>query len=442
MRRLNSLPLDDDIVDQIFTFCPDFTTLNSLNLVCKDLYGVFLAHPKSINAAVARNLTGPESFPEALRYLRYNFDQDDDDSNDVVPIETSPLTALEKIQLGKNADVVRKLEDLFSQWYKDGKSTTSVLTPEESFRFRRAMYRILIYSSRFGALEYDEDEAIEISDEPPTMAKIFTQRHRMLSKYPTPHLREIHTVVKFLKQAADWVRPEIETQHDDPEQTTDICVAAGPALILAAYEARGMEVMEDACEMVDSFADIPFFAGFFSNPLSRIWTARGVPAPPEGAQHLGSILEVVPDGLDTCRGCTASPVSRLWTSTTWYHFIVDTPTLLPGKLHLNRTETDVLHALLHHPHDPHTPTTDVLVREIFRDVPLRPEFTGWTAEDRLCGDCLRRLLDEHTWMWLRDRRVADGWVPPEDCWYGYDCTTQYKNAHHATTKNHLCEPTK
>ncbi|KAJ7189283.1 hypothetical protein C8R46DRAFT_1206364 [Mycena filopes] len=434
MRSLNSLPLDDDILDQIFLFCPDFDTLNALQLTSKALRRVFLAHPISIHAAVARNLTGP-AFPEALRYLRVGLVDPEDDANSDVPLVATMRRSF------------AKLEDIFSQWYKDRKSATSVLTSEESFRFRRALYRIMLYSTRSSALAYSEDEALDMGDDSETMAKIVGDRLKMLSEYATADLREIHTVVVFLKQAVDWVRQDVENPHgyDDEEQVPDICLAAGPTLILATYEARDMDVMEDACPMVDSFGDIPLFVGFFSHPLAYIWESRNVAAPPDSAEHLASILEVVPQGLDKCSQCTNSR-TRLWTSATWHHLLVDTPTLLPGKLPLNRHETNLLHKILH-PHDPHVPTTDVLVAEIFRDVRLRPGFEGWTAEDALCGACLRKLLDAHTYLWLRGRRVQD---EPRgdrvdgkhvDCCYGYDCRTQYKDADHARTTNHLCEPT-
>ncbi|KAJ7189243.1 hypothetical protein C8R46DRAFT_36541 [Mycena filopes] len=444
MRSLNSLPLDDDILDQIFLFCPDFDTLNALQLTAKALRRVFLAHPISIHAAVAHNLTGP-AFPEALRYLCVGLvDPEDDPNSDVPLVATSPLTAGERFQLAQNATVVRKLENLFSQWYKDRKLASSVLTPGESFRFRRAMYRIMLYSTRFSALAYSEDEAFDMADDSETMTKIVGDRLKMLSEYATADLREIHTVVVFLKQAVDWVRQDVENPHgyDDKEQVPDICLAAGAALILATYEARDMDVMENACPMVDSFGDIPLFVGFFSHPLEHIWESRNVAAPPDNAEHLASILEVVPPSLDTCSRCTNSR-TRLWTSATWHHLLVDTPTLLPGKLPLNRHETDLLHRILH-PHDPHVPTTDVLVAEIFRDVPLRPGFEGWTAQDALCGACLHKLLGAHTYLWLRGRRAQD---EPRvdgsdvDCCYGYDCRTQYKDAEHARTTNHLCEPT-
>jgi hypothetical protein len=46
MRALSALPVDDDIVDRIMTFCPTFGTLQSMILVSKAFHSVFQTHPK------------------------------------------------------------------------------------------------------------------------------------------------------------------------------------------------------------------------------------------------------------------------------------------------------------------------------------------------------------------------------------------------------------
>ncbi|KAJ7164402.1 hypothetical protein C8R46DRAFT_1220905 [Mycena filopes] len=60
------------------------------------------------------------------------------------------------------------------------------------------------------------------------------------------------------------------------------------------------------------------------------------------------------------------------------------------------------------------------------------------------GSRAGRLLDPHTYLWLRWRRAQnEPWVGAwdVDCCYGYDCRTQYEDADHTRTTNHLCEPT-
>lgn len=118
MRGLNSLPLDDDIVDRILTFLPDFSTLGATILASKHIYNVFKIHPNSIIRAVAYNITGP-ALPQAIRLLRYT---PPPESNAPAPVHktwletdpVSPITNLEAQSLVKNATVVAALENLFS----------------------------------------------------------------------------------------------------------------------------------------------------------------------------------------------------------------------------------------------------------------------------------------------------------------------------------------
>jgi hypothetical protein len=46
MRAQSALPLADDVVDRILTFCPTFVALQSMVLVSKAFYNVFQTHPK------------------------------------------------------------------------------------------------------------------------------------------------------------------------------------------------------------------------------------------------------------------------------------------------------------------------------------------------------------------------------------------------------------
>ncbi|KAJ6523121.1 hypothetical protein DFH09DRAFT_1372530 [Mycena vulgaris] len=259
MRAGNSLPLDD-IVDHIFTLCPNLETLDALRGVCKALHAVFSTHPNSITTAVALSqqlVTGP--------YL---------------------IGVREEALLASNAAVVHRLEAIFSRWYKD-RNSTSVLAAQETYRFRRAMHRVMMYTKRFSIC----DESLA-----------------MLSEYPAPDLRDARTDL------------------EDPDQCYDICIAAGPALVLANSERHDMNLMDELCPMYDSYEDIPLFAGFVSSPLAQIWESREAKPPPEDYTHLSSILNVVPDGLDSCQQCAMPAIlPRVWTSATWEHLNVDPP---------------------------------------------------------------------------------------------------------------------
>jgi hypothetical protein len=90
------------------------------------------------------------------------------------------------------------------------------------------MYRVMSYSARFNACACPEEVAYEISQDPATLERIRGRRLRILSKYPTEDLREIHTVARFLKQVVDWVlQDEVPSMlrlyiHFVP--SSDICV--------------------------------------------------------------------------------------------------------------------------------------------------------------------------------------------------------------------------
>ncbi|KAJ7697540.1 hypothetical protein B0H14DRAFT_2649806 [Mycena olivaceomarginata] len=93
---------------------------------------------------------------------------------------------------------------------------------------------------------------------------------------------------------------------------------------------------------------------------------------------------------------------------------------LSGNLLHNRQETDALKELLRQYEGPSAIST-AMIGGIFHDVVLRRGFRQWTADVSLCGDCLEQLLDDHTYLWLHGKKIKNGWVPPHNCWYGYDC---------------------
>ncbi|KAJ7440478.1 hypothetical protein B0H11DRAFT_2252911 [Mycena galericulata] len=101
---------------------------------------------------------------------------------------------------------------------------------------------------------------------------------------------------------------------------------------------------------------------------------------------------------------------------------------LSGNLLNNQQETDALKELLRRYEGPSAIST-AMIGGIFRDGVLRRGFRQWTADGSLCGDCLEQLLDAHSYLWLYGEKIKNGWVPPHNCWYGYDCTAQINNEH-------------
>jgi len=135
----NRLPLDDDVLDRILMLSPSFSALQSALLSSRSFYPVYLAHPRSIVRAVADNVAGPGLTSEALKVASYQTSDDgiaeNDDcyapshTTDTSDYDTSasasqvpeaesdvmtPIAPDTARKLTANAEVVRKLEDLFS----------------------------------------------------------------------------------------------------------------------------------------------------------------------------------------------------------------------------------------------------------------------------------------------------------------------------------------
>ncbi|KAJ7825568.1 hypothetical protein B0H14DRAFT_2517836 [Mycena olivaceomarginata] len=167
----------DDVVDLILTLCPTFATLQSTILVSKAFYEVFKLREKSIIWAVAYNVIGP-ALPQALRVARYPYYEDNSDAYDNTPVEdlnpaimaaTCPeepgatvITGQDTRRLLENADVISDFENIYSLTQKDRTSRTSVLTPEESLRFQRAAYRVMLYCKIFPGSRYDLDALADL----------------------------------------------------------------------------------------------------------------------------------------------------------------------------------------------------------------------------------------------------------------------------------------
>ncbi|KAK6981647.1 hypothetical protein R3P38DRAFT_3113885 [Favolaschia claudopus] len=292
MRALSALPLDDDVLDRIFTFCPTFPTLQSLIPVFKAFYTVYQTHPRSITRAVAYNIVGP-ALPQALRAIRYPYGDDEvelvereyhkedaDTMATACPEEHEPsvITAKEKMELQENARMVQSLEDVYSLTQKDRTSATSVLTPEESWRFCRAMYRIMLYCRLFSGGRYTLED-IENLEEEGGIQQIQNQRTAVLSEYPTDELLQLYAVVCFLRGILEHV-------IDDEELATNLVqlyLSLGPESILHAYENRSCDILEDLLgySILEEDGDTPLYIGYFSIPLNNVWTARNVNTPPK-----------------------------------------------------------------------------------------------------------------------------------------------------------------
>ncbi|KAJ7678652.1 hypothetical protein B0H17DRAFT_1334094 [Mycena rosella] len=472
MRALSALPLDDDIVDRVMTFCPSFSCLQATILVSKAFYRVFQTHPKAITRAVAYNIVGP-GLPQALRVLRYPpYNGPDADAIEMAEAcreehGASVITAEEKQKLRENAEIVGKLEDIYSLTTKDRTSKRSVLTSEESWRFRRAAYRIMLYCSVFPGNRYEFDEIEALDDQ--QIEKIRGQRTAMLNRYQTDELLELFSVVKFIQGILSSV------VDDDQSNMVDILLSTGPEGAVLAWEERSYDALEMDLlgdGLLHDDEDNKLFAGYFTLTFENIWTRRNLKPPKEEDPASKWVLDEVIGANDTCSQCAAPGGLQLLTSANWDRFPVSPTACLKNKLksnasiigpfaqataHLANLPSHSLFLGIHNAVN--QAALGAWITEIF-DVRRAPGFEvadGWDVGASYCAACLSRFLEEHVWVWFLEERVkstclcvsasmltvpAAGWVPPEDCWYGYNCNTQTHKAAHQTGKNHLCVPTR
>ncbi|KAJ7841926.1 hypothetical protein B0H14DRAFT_3693301 [Mycena olivaceomarginata] len=414
----HGLPLDDDIVDRIMTFCSTFGTLKSTILVSKAFYRVFQTRPKSITRAVAYNIFGP-ALPQALRVVRYPYHDYTSPSDD--PMNRKSCRRTRKLLLA--------LEDVYSVINKDRTSMASILTSDESWRFRRAMYRIMLYCNQFpgsGFIQYD-DESIE---------DIRKQRTAVLSEYSTNELLQLHSAVKFLR------RIFFKLSGID-SILIDALLSTGPSGALRGWEARTYGVLEDDIdfELFENDEENPLFVGYLSLPLENIWTACNITPPKEDEPVSKWILDQINGANDTCSQCSHPGGLNLYTEANWQRFPVFLTNLLKGKLRRNPTIAQPFFAATSH-----LVNADALgpvIGDLFAlTAHTAPALDGWERTGSYCFACLTKFLEEHLWVWWLEERVMSGWTPPEDCWYGWNCRTQTHKQSHADTKNHLCAPIK
>ncbi|KAJ7791634.1 hypothetical protein B0H14DRAFT_2934859 [Mycena olivaceomarginata] len=264
MCALSAFPLDDDIVAHIMTFCSTFGSLHSATLVCHTFHRVFSAHPKSITYAVAYNIVGP-ALPQALRLLR--------------PAAIDPIIlATNCPEEHDTASLITAKEKSSSNstlsWFKDRNSQTSVLNWEESHRFRRSMYRIMLYCELFNGSRWNLDE-IDILDEE-IFNRIWSQRTAVLDTYPLDEILEIYSSVHFLRGMIEKLMVNELMQTEDEDLYLEILLSAGPDGVWEAWEASDYNVLAQYLGFGDDMlvADNKLFSGYFLHAFKGVWANR------------------------------------------------------------------------------------------------------------------------------------------------------------------------
>ncbi|KAJ7450360.1 hypothetical protein FB451DRAFT_722014 [Mycena latifolia] len=445
------LDLPTDILDRILQCSPTFKTLYAAIRVSKVWYQVFETHPKSIVHAVTENDVGP-ALPEAMALLRYSAaskqcgdpdlgDEDaDDDEQESSGKSNCEMGRKEYALLRKNAAVVKDLEVAFSMRYRDKLDRTSQLTWAESWRFARAMYRIMLYCAVFRMYD-DEDGVRELENQHDV---IEAQRFAMLDAFSTEELVELNAALVFLGDIADEATGKAGNYFDDdddddddddvPEGVREWFLSAGPAAILKAHQYKEADVLVERIGYTVWLAG-PFMllSGYFATPLHMIWDSRGIAAPVESdVEQNNPLLDAPVIRSVPCDRCAHVCSSKLWHEHNWDALHLEPRVLLKGKLADNFTEIEYLDAA--------KPSKNIpkLISDIY--TLATEDFKDWKKSESLCGGCLTKFLSAHLHLWLFEYKVKDGWDAPEDCWYGYECRTQTSVTLHALTKNHLCKP--
>ncbi|KAJ7596041.1 hypothetical protein C8J56DRAFT_1043138 [Mycena floridula] len=465
MRSMTGLPLDDDIIDRILFFAPTFADLKACILVSKSFYNVFDAHPNSIVRAVAYNIAGP-ALRQAMRTARYQLANDNESADKTLPEdrdEISPIKTDEIRTIVEYAKTASDLEAIFSIRYKDRTSQTSKLSPMESWRFRRAIYRLMMYAQVFHLGSFisalhagDSDDDGDTDDKDGQFAKMLKaerqKRKDFLYDFPTDELRELHTVSVFLMELADWAATAChQNDNDYPEGA----LAVGPLYVLESYQTKHFESILVYFEDDDIDADSDdsrieiYLEGYLSLPITQIMEARKVPAS-WTTDHWKSILE---DNTitNTATGaqCAKPDGLKLFGEPNWHYLYGATPLLrvhslpdlLKGQLKSSFTTTNYLRNLDNQYSGPGIPDFyPTMMKELF-DVKL-PAYASWNMHDWLCTDCIQRFISDNLHLWLLERQRKDGVAINDDCWYGYNCRTQTHNQTHAQKLNHLCQPTR
>ncbi|KAJ7841758.1 hypothetical protein B0H13DRAFT_2365548 [Mycena leptocephala] len=434
MRAHSAFPLDDDIVDRILTFCHTFSSLHSMVLVSKACYNVFQTRPNSITRAVAYNMVGP-ALPQALRAIRYPLldadgvykDTNNDDPDTMAttcPEEhgATVITPEEKQKLEENSEVVDTLEYIFSLTQKDRTSPKNILTPEESWRFRRAVYRIWLYTSIFSGDRYSLDDINELDDD--EIGLIQRQRTAVLNEYPTDELFQLYAVVRSF-------RGILEDGGAGPQDSL------GPGGIAGAWKEGSYIPLEDglAFGLYETDEENRCINGYFSLPLENIWNEREVEPPEDDEPGMKFILDTINGVNDTC--VPVSIITNSFAPNAWH---IGSKCATPGGLTL-LTEAnwhrlriwpgDLLKGWLKNDGD----LSSSLMMAVLEHKETRPEWDSWTAALSYCQPCLVKFLEEHVWRWFLDKRVKDGWSPPENCPFGYNCQGIVVLKYHAKQKN-------
>ncbi|KAK1235944.1 hypothetical protein PQX77_000811 [Marasmius sp. AFHP31] len=466
MEKFNGLLLDDDTINHMLTFLPDFDSLKATILATRLFYNVYKAHPNSIRRAVAANVVG-RALPEALRVVRDRGPYDIEPKHEGEADE-SFITNKEIPELVENARKFRVLEDVFSLRHKNRKFKKSQLTYDESSRFQRAIYMLALYSKAFpgpdlleafNGKEGEEYEEFQIEKR--------TEQIEFLRRFSVQDLRQMHTVSMFLIELVHWARgndDEWISTHDTGK--AGLALSCGPNVIYRCYYDGSLNDLKDEF-MWENDANPPhFFNGYLAEPLSKLLEERGFKGPSEDATHWSSVVDDAVGVHDPCARCNEEGGFNLWGPSTYEYLCQTAPYLAPdtdldsvliGNLSNNPVEMYYFAGFIEE-----IPKHENIYKRVILDL-LNSDYKilDWKPDDWFCTECLTKFFEENLHLWLHDKKIQAGVEIPNDCQYGWNCHMQIHRFEHSNKLNvnalssyvlvlepefgtlqHICEPTK
>ncbi|KAH8823312.1 hypothetical protein DL96DRAFT_1713736 [Flagelloscypha sp. PMI_526] len=490
----SSLSLADlsvDIIDLIFSHLPDFETLRSAILISKQFSDVFNLHRKSIVRHVAQNIAGPplDDLLTLVRFEKPGFiwhsgriDIDDEDSlvdafvnyHEQVPEwqnasdNGQDVKVYEIPEIYEYARKAKLLEEWFSFRHKAGQITKrSFLTPLESHKVLRALYRLMLFQKCFAYEEVLHSlyrSLPDLEDKPKALQRLFAARRDFLSRFPPEELHEIQIVAHFILDMLN--KCEIFSGQFSFYSPSYVSFDLVFPVFSADLTEEGY-ILVDLQQFIDSVQE-GYLSAFFCSPQEL--TSRYLTCPLEEALKEQEsklldpsqddfwihLLESVEGQFDTCERCSAEKGCGLWNHTSpsffpyyltysytlacyldWSAFFLhtqyDRPHLAIGQLaHHSSDRVGISRALI-------GPLPDVLLAE-FHEVYSKNN-DDWKREDWLCEACLIDLTKTAMPKWWINKKIEQGDpVPSENCSYGWNCQTMTHNSVHASRLNHFCKP--
>ncbi|KAH8823316.1 hypothetical protein DL96DRAFT_270126 [Flagelloscypha sp. PMI_526] len=456
--------LNTDLIDLIFSHLPDFETLRSTILISKQFSSVFDKHPKSIVRRVAQNVAGPplDDLLTLVRFEKSGFEWDSSEVDDESDEEDSLLDAFaryheelpewqdasedgQEIQVHEidliyeYAQRAHILEEWFSFRHKARVPNRSLLTPLESHKFLRAVYRLMLFQKCFAYGETAEElfeELPDLGSKPKEAERLSAARREFLSTFGWEELHEIQVVAHFILEMIY----KIQFISSAPAKMP---IHESPLLRNLEEFVKGVQ-NGDPLHYFDEFEDV--HARYLTGPLEEALQKQGRKLlDPSQDNFWMNLLDSAEGQYDICESCSAVKGVELWNQTNWSVFFLHTHCnraiiqaqgqWMPGRLGYHRADrTDIQNAFAEGPpeallakfHETYSETHD-----------------DWRKEDWLCETCLVELIINTTPRWWINKKIERGEpLPLEDCWYGWNCRTMTHNSVHASKLNHFCKPTR